>query len=336
MTVGIADTLYMLPDEDIGDIRVGNREDFSPDGENVQNKWGHGYRILDVISSIVPNARFHFYRLKAERHRLKGGSGLQSPDDSDVSYTESPSIGEGGNARIIQCIEQAIDDGVDVLNVSAGRHHHNCGSESCVFRKHILPAIDGGTNVVAACGNERGRRGEHVLCPALFRSTVGVGGFVNECDGYVPDTGTDDRLVADVSNYHRIDGHEQGPFCSMGTCGTGASCDDRRRERWWNDNVRPFKGKPDLLAPVHKPELQDGQNVVFIAGTSFATPIVTGAVASLRGEFSNSGPEEIRNTLVETGTEIDDEISQSPPPVKLDATQARQYLRQTSRTVSDE
>ena len=295
--IAVVDTAYTAEGIE-KDISVGNSEDFSEIGDETHKEYSHGTRVLSVLSAIIPNAEYYIYRVKAARKLVYDSAGQRDQTDIDLSN----SSGEA-NKRILLAIEQAIEDEVDIINLSCGVFHASC--ENCVFEKAIEEAHRAGIIVVSAIGNESERRGDHVLCPALSDGSLSVGGMVNYCNADFEHHTSDRRIWADVrtpeSGITR-----QGPFCSTQGCAPGYDCDENCDQKWWDGNIRHFGGNPQVLAPAHRPEIRYGRLVVFSPGTSFATPITAGTIGRILASdrATDHDVEQVKQALLQSGTEI--------------------------------
>lgn len=265
---------------------------------------------------LLPAANFHLYRVKTARRARE--QRLLDETDADVT----------GNDIIKQAIGQAIDDNIDVVNLSLGRLHKFC--QGCVFDGPIAQLHENGATVVAAIGNEHERRRhEHVLCPALTDEAVSVGGVTNHCRAPVSDRDADRRIWADTEMLPRVPEDRQGPYCSFRGCTAGTkSCAEYRSETPADCNIRSYRGNPEILAPAQKPEYVDEENgyVAFAKGTSFAAPLVAATAARLRAQFQTAvSPATIREALLSGSDTIHAEQTTYE---RLNAKHAQQVLQQ--------
>jgi hypothetical protein len=288
--IAIVDSLYALPADDSRESKIEGQHDFSHRGSEQQKEWYHGYLTFDVLHALVPAARFHLYRVKTARRTRREREGKRTNVDN-----------VGGNDIIKQAIGQALDDEVDIVNLSLGRLHTFC--QKCVFDGPIASLHRNGTSIVAAIGNEHvNREYEHVLCPALTEETISVGGVTNACLGSVEQETDDRRIWVNTESIKSIPYDRQGPYCSFKGCEVGSNdCRNKRTEIPYEHNIQSYRGNPEILAPAQKPDLADrakGQ-AAFAMGTSFAAPIVAGIVARLRSiESTSIAPNRIRNAIL--------------------------------------
>jgi len=186
-----------------------------------------------------------------------------------------------------RAIADAVDDGVDILNVSTGIFQPGC-SGHCPHCIAIKQALDAGVIVVAAAGNVgegfQGDTSETVFCPATRGDVIAAGGCVVEC------TAADETDLSKISTtppspYFAFDkpsipgSYATGVYCGEQGCGEGLSCSQNKRISRWRGTPHRSNGKPDILAPVQCPDRVKGQ-LRLQYGTSYSTPIVAGGIAS--------------------------------------------------------
>lgn len=187
-------------------------------------------------------------------------------------------------------VRVAINEEIDILNVSAGVYLEGC-SGHCQFCTAVQRAVNSGITVVAAAGNQHPEEDpERVNCPATRGQTIAVGGMEVNCPAEVD---REDAIISDGNKscgpywVRKQDGVDylpnaaEGPFCGQRNCIRGTDCLRRNNEMPWDANVRPKPDKPDIAAPVQYPETRDDGAPVLLSGTSFAAPIVSGALASM-------------------------------------------------------
>lgn len=157
IVIGVIDTGvdYTHPDlRGLGkDGKVLKSYNFFNDGE-MRDTDGHGTEVAGVIAAdgdlrgMAPAAKVISYKVS---------------DDGNVV---SPDL-------IIQAIRQAIEDGVDVINISLGMTSENVKIDAAVD-----DAIEAGIVVVAAAGNE-GPTGHTIGSPGLNHNAITVGATYN-------------------------------------------------------------------------------------------------------------------------------------------------------------
>lgn len=216
----------------------------------------------------------------------------------------------GGEAKrgtdLLEPIEDAAEDGVDLLNISAGYSQPEDGG----FPVRRALQIEGdrrGLTVIAAAGNVEDDPAEKVTYPARFDQAVSVGGFVPECRGSVSNPERDRRIWIDTSNRQNFP-ETQGPLCNQAGCTSASSC-EARYETWWEGNVARVAGNPDTVAPMHYPTA-DGVGPFLVPGTSFSAPIVTGLLATaLERTGVAADPMDIRRAVRNSSVPIDDDFA---------------------------
>lgn len=290
--VGIVDSMYELPQKQDASVDVANRERFI-DSEEPRTT-PHGLLVFSILRFFSPEADFSFY---------------QAVREDEMMSIDAFSL----------AVRAAINEEIDVLNVSAGIYLEGC-SGHCQFCTAVQRAVDSGITVVAAAGNQRpGESPERVNCPATREQAIAVSGMEVDCPAEVDREGA---IISDGSKssgpywVRKQDGVDynpnavEGPFCGQRNCVHGTDCLRRNNEVPWDANVRPKPDKPDVAAPVQYPETRDDGAPVLLAGTSFAAPVVSGVLASMYSELRSQGnsqptPMETRNAIVEGGATME-------------------------------
>lgn len=245
------------------DIR--DRESFieSTDEETIR----HGAQVLDIVAYYSPGSMYSLYQAVESDRTLRA-----DPFD--------------------RAVDAAIQDEVDILNISAGDPWPGPVDLSPSSRT-IERAIENDIVVVAAAGNSPdsdSRRPIH--CPAAVEEVIAVGGFVADCTSAACNTEGDGGVEHPDGTYwaHKRDEVEypsrtpDGVFCGQQGC-DGSDCIRNQHERPWEGNVLPTDNKPDILAPVHYPEMMNGSSPYLQVGSSFAAPVVTGTLGMIFGEL---------------------------------------------------
>lgn len=224
----------------------------------------------------------------------------------------------GGNrGETAQAIADAVEAGVDVVNISAGIPHE-CGGHCILGREAKLAAEIDNLCIVAAIGNQDNETVERqgVNCPALLDSVIGVGGYVPFCSADI------DR--SNQSNQWWLENGEFiGPLCGqMEDCCLNESCETNREEVPWKGNVSFHNTAPDVLAPVMDINGKSLSEVTFQTGTSFFAPIISALLTRILGELDKKpSPEEIQKAIRLTGNQLD-----QSDLIKMNETAAREYL----------
>lgn len=213
-------------------------------------------------------------------------------------------------------ITAAIDDGVDILNVSAGEPwrgptaaNPNVSETKRAVKEDII--------VVAAAGNWKAdqERRPPVHCPAALEDVIAVGGFVTDCPAEMGDEPSHEEIgpyyIKHDTDYQNNEIISEGPFCGRKGCVDGKSCISNSVERPWERNVLPTGGKPDVLAPMHVPTYNEHAKPILNSGSSFAAPIVTGSLAIILDELRRSEGQDLnayqaREAVVNGSTPIDE------------------------------
>lgn len=246
--------------------------------------------MFNLISSYCPDATFSLYQVVTENRKL--------PLDA---YSEA--------------ITAAIEDEVDIVNISAGDPWRGpVRANPSVLETQR--AIDEGITVVAAAGNWKPSQDTRppVHCPAALDDVIAVGGLISECPASPGDEPRDETkgpyyvLKDDTYEFPALT--PEGPFCGQEGCINGKSCIANQIDKPWSRNVQTTAGKPDILAPMHIPvETNDGKQFLK-TGTSFAAPVVTGALGCVLDELRRSNdteatPYQVRQATVDGAVPMD-------------------------------
>lgn len=282
--IGILDSLQNPPKRIARGLTIGTCESFVSSLED--DTTSHGTKILDIILKYSPRSEFNFYQAVEENGRLP----VQSFDAA---------------------IYAAIEDDVDLLNISAGEPWEG-PIDAWPMTKPIRDAIDAGITIVAAAGNDPAEPSEQPInCPAAIEDVIAVGGFEVLCegDGDHPDGAYWAHKVDDQAEDEYPDITATGVYCGQRGCGS-TDCIKAQEERPWDNNPRPTNGKPDVVAPVHLPNTSNEGNPYLEVGTSFASPIVTGGIGLIFSELLEEQvevppPEEVREVVLDTSSPID-------------------------------
>lgn len=189
-----------------------------------------------------------------------------APRANLIAYKACPADTCSGSA-ILASIDQAIADGVDVINYSIGSGPFDpwatIGVSGADDSEAFLNAREAGIVVAAAAGNDGPEPGTHGN-PANSPWLLGVAAATHDRSG------AGDRLASFSG---------RGPVIPLGVV------------------------KPDITAPgvsIRAAGIADSTSVASLSGTSMATPHVAGAAALLRSVHPTHSPDEIISALMLT------------------------------------
>ena len=216
-----------------------------------------------------------------------------------------------------EAIDAAIEDGVDVLNISAG-HSWPGPINLCPYTPDAKRAVANGITVVAAAGNRKPDDDfEPVNCPAAIEDVIAVGGLVTECPADTEcgvTAGIDEEDPKGPYFARKQTGVEypemapDGVYCGQQGCIEG-NCIIKQTEKPWQYNADPTDNKPDVLAPFHFPSTTNTDEPYLQIGTSFAAPVVSGTIAWMFSELKDSGkplpqPQTTRQALLQAAVSV--------------------------------
>lgn len=133
--IGIIDTGVYSTHEDLQENVVQNLT-MVPEGgaATTTDPEGHGTHVAGIAAAVGNNG--------------KGGVGI-APDAQIYAYSVMDSSGSMKDEYILRAINRAIDDGVDVINMSLGSGYYSGNEESMIEK-----AYRNGVAIFAAAGNE--------------------------------------------------------------------------------------------------------------------------------------------------------------------------------------
>ena len=217
----------------------------------------------------------------------------------------------------------ARDSQIDILNLSGGSHRPNCSQSSRCRLCHAAQEItDSGVCVVAGAGNRTVDEQRSLFCPARQAGVISAGACEAVCttnmrpEGYVagPRVRPPGAYWLDYSSKEDVNPlSAMGCYCGRGGCAPGVPCEENVIERPSEINIAYDRGRPDVLAPHHRPVTQaDGTHTIH-TGTSYSTPIVAGTLATITGELFNEGkrppdPKDLKQAAIQGAVPIDEGV----------------------------
>lgn len=219
-------------------------------------------------------------------------------------------------------IDRAIEDGVDILNISAGGPALGMPADIHPTARPVKDALDEHITVVAGAGNFTSEYEIQppVHAPAAVEGVIAVGGFVTTC----PNSCKESSQAPDSGPYRAPQetgserGEPTGTYCGQKEC-TSGRCIRQKSDQEWEANPRETTNSPsvpegdrecDVLAPAHHPgELEDGTELR--SGTSYAAPVVSGILAAIYSDIELEygrfpRPEEAKQAITNTLVAMDE------------------------------
>lgn len=276
LRVGIADSAASPPEGFSAD--VGSCIECRPEGvRDTGHDPLHGHTVTRILVQGAPGATYCFY------HTIPG------IEDAAKEY-------EPGD--LLPAIRQAVDDSIDLLNISAGVDGKYSARLS--YERAVQRAAESGVLIVAAAGNEE--TVDRLCYPARMPQVVAVGGCVVRCQRPKVDEHLNDKRI-----WTRSPERHDGPYCSSQGCSERHECDQRyQQSSWWVGNVESHGRKPDVVAPCYS--ILDEQYTETAKdgyGTSFAAPVVSGSLVRLLSSGTLSADDtDLIGTLRAEGTDL--------------------------------
>ncbi|MBV9646672.1 MAG: S8 family serine peptidase [Candidatus Eremiobacteraeota bacterium] len=267
-----------------------------PEGDNspgaAQDYDGHGTNVSGIADAVTDNGYgFAGVAFNSSLIVLRIFPKPQPPD-----YTNSSSYG-ASTADEAMAVDEAVAKGAKVINLSLGSCPSQGAPDPTEFDA-IEAAIAAGVSVVAAAGNERSGQGScgtsnAIDFPAAYPGVIAVGATSLNGTNY-------QSATEHVSSYSN-----SGPGLSVVAPGGDPTGSGDENVLHWIANLysftvadpsqqcKPLPATPPLCAAL-------------FAGTSQATPHVTGTVALMRSVHPSLSPATVKSILQNTADNIND------------------------------
>jgi hypothetical protein len=298
ISIAVIDSLLApAPGELDFDIDIADTVDFAK--RPVEERPGHGLWVTNMLAAFAPAATYYLYRIGCNDDVL-GSPSLDGADDASGDPTRSPVT----TADFVRTLTRAVEDDVNILNVSGGWDHDH-SREGCVVEGALRRLGTNAPLVIAAAGNRSSWRGykEQVNCPGRIAldCTIAVAGFKTLCPAAPHTDVSAGNLWIDHSVVPPDPDDITETYCSFRGCGSPYSCMNDRQEVIWEHNVSPVGNKPDVYAPVQYIHDFSDHRACLIPGTSFGTPIVTGMLATILSNLNTKVPNDSIHAAVHSG-----------------------------------
>lgn len=155
IVIAVIDTGIDQHHEDLAERIAPGGYNFYSNNTNFSDYHGHGTNVSGVIAAQFGNNL--------------GISGVTGPFDISVLPLKVTSTDTVSVADIIKAIDYAVEQNVDIVNLSLSGTDYSTSENNIV--QH---AIDSGINVVAAAGNDA-EKGNPLMYPASYDNVISVG-----------------------------------------------------------------------------------------------------------------------------------------------------------------
>ena len=270
----------------------------------------HGGQVFEMAKNFAPHASFSFYQVI----------------DED---------GEMPIAAFSDGISAAIEDQVDIVNISAGTAWRG-PMDANPYVKEAKRLTKEKITVVAAAGNDYHQESLPVHCPALLDEIIAVGGCETICPSshnIAHTTPMQGPYYARPEEGNGVEVDASDTYCGWQGCENGQGCLSQNSDQPWAGNPRRKNNKPEILAPIHY-LISEDNGFAFAYGTSFASPIVAGVLAEAYGNLRHEGypdpnPAEFKKAIQETSNIIEYNF-----PPKLNEFKIEKYIKESIREPS--
>jgi len=279
--IGIIDSAHELPDHFTEQYHVNQGEQNKFIDCSGGHSSPHCLLVFNQLSAIAENAEFSIYHAIDEKGKLRLGP-----------YADA--------------ISKALDDGVDIVNISAGDPWRGPiqANPNVSETKRLL---ENGVTTVAAAGNYYPNSQDSkppVHCPSAAKNVISVGSYATHCPRSTDEVSATSKqgpyfIRHDQSDRHATSGET---FCGEQGCLEGESCITNQTESAWERNPLPTGDKPDVLTPMHIIKRDVDENPYIGTGTSYAAPLVAGSLGCIFGELRDTGetiprPDKVRDAV---------------------------------------
>jgi hypothetical protein len=284
--VAVVDSVLSAPD-DLNVITEPERDYVA--GEK-RDTTGHGTKILGQLSLVAPDATFKTYRVIA----------------SDEEFRPS---------NFLKAMSEIAEANVDVVNISAGKFHSDCGTE-CRICMAAEDVVSTGCVVCAGAGNRKPDRELGLFCPAKSVKAVAVGTSETLCTASTGNGG--DSLIKGASidppGSYWVKRSNPDPFypndnyCGYGNCSPFHECGEYQETVYWDGNAAWRAYTPEVVAPGHTViQNEDTGEIALETGTSYSCAMVSGGIATVLSELLPDQPSQrrINNAVRATSRDLD-------------------------------
>lgn len=245
---------------------------------------GHGSRILMILRAFAPKAVYNCYRVVA----------------GDKEFRTS---------NFLKTMADIRDDNIDVVNISAGKGHVDCGGR-CRICEAVEAVVSEGTVVVAGAGYLKSDGEYGVFCPARSRQSITVAMSESVCTASPEgmnqlNTGPD--IFRPPGAYWATDTLDDPPYpgeiyCGGNRCSPYHTCENNKVDQYWYGNPNWESYVPEVAAPGHLPvNINEDGGFQLEPGTSYSTAVVSGAVTTVVSEVYPPIPSQQRiSRLIES------------------------------------
>lgn len=285
----------------------------NPTGTDVSDLDGHGTNVSGIAAAATNN-NFGFAGVGNQAGLMVYKVFPNPPAAGCSSGSTNPACG-ASSTDIASAVNDAAANGAKVINLSLGgggctNGVDNDGTEQAA----IANALAKGVVVVAASGNNGATT---VIAPACITNVIAVGATSLNDTGYTATSNNPQQYVASYSNYDQTNPN----WGIVAPGGDPASCESQTSGctvsyQHWIENIYSSQ-VPNWKCPADLGgQLNDCR--VLIAGTSQATPHVTGAVALILGINGGYTPATMKTLLCTysdpvTGTMLPANGTTKPP-----------------------
>ena len=289
VTIAIIDTGVDYTHSDLGgclgvNCKVIGGYDFVNNDANPMDDHGHGTHVAATAAG-------------------KGVLNGVAPDAKIFAYKVLNSYGSGSFDNIIAAIERAVQDNVSVISMSLGAncgvYSINCGPDD-VMSQVVDNAVSVGVVAVIAAGNSGPNQGT-IITPGTSRKAITVGAVYKKdySSTYFGDQNPKRDQITSFSS--------RGPVI---------------KDLIFGYNLGLIK--PDILAPgalicAARWDSVSFSNPIYsicvddrhiqLAGTSMATPHITGVVALIKQAHPSWSPDDIKGALKDGATDLGYDIN---------------------------